>query len=120
MRAALWMVIVSVAVWLAIGLWLDEGTKMAVLLGMSAPLVVATGTWLLAERAYKRDPQALTSLMIAGFLFKLVFFGLYVTATMTLLSPRPAPFVASFVGYFVALYLTEALLLRRLFMGTRA
>jgi hypothetical protein len=114
------MVIASVAAWLAIGLWLDERTKVAVLLGMSAPLVVATGTWLLAERTYKRDPQALTSLMIAGFLFKLVFFGLYLTATMTLVSPSPVPFVVSFVGYFVALYLTQALLLRRLFTGTRA
>jgi hypothetical protein len=30
---------------------------------------------------------------------------------------RPLPFVASFTGYFVALYLTEALLMRRLFAG---
>ena len=62
---------------------------MTVLLGMSAPLLVATGSWILAERTYRRDPQALTSLMIAGFLFKLVFFGLYIAATMMLLSLIP-------------------------------
>jgi hypothetical protein len=120
MRAALWMVIVSLAAWLTVGVWLDGRTKVAVLLGMSAPLVMTTGSWMLAERTYKRDPQAVTSLMIGGFLFKVVFFGLYVAATMTLLSPRPVPFVASFVVYFVGLYLTEALLLRRLFTGNRA
>ena len=114
------MVVVSLAACLTVGLWLDGRTRFAVLLGMSAPLMVATGSWVLAERTYKRDPQALTSLMIAGFLFKLVFFGLYVAATMMLLSPRPVPFVASFVVYFVGLYLTEALLLRRLFTGNRA
>jgi hypothetical protein len=27
------------------------------------------------------------------------------------------PFIASFTGFFVALYLTEALLMRRLFAG---
>jgi len=113
------MVIVSVAACLAVGLWLDGRTRVAVLLGMSGPLLAAAGSWMLAERTYRRDPQALTSLMISGFLFKLVFFGLYVAATMMLLSPRPVPFVASFVGYFVGLYLTEAVLLRRLFTGTR-
>ena len=30
---------------------------------------------------------------------------------------RPVPFVVSFTGYFIALYLTEALLMRRLFAG---
>ena len=30
---------------------------------------------------------------------------------------RPVPFVVSFTSYFIALYLTEALLLRRLFAG---
>jgi len=30
---------------------------------------------------------------------------------------RPAPFVVSFAGFFIALYLVEALLMRRLFAG---
>jgi len=30
---------------------------------------------------------------------------------------RPMPFVVSFTAYFIALYLTEALLMRRLFAG---
>jgi hypothetical protein len=33
------------------------------------------------------------------------------------LSLRPVPFVASFTGYFIALYLAEALCLRRLLAG---
>ena len=120
MRAARWMVIASVATWLAIAVWLDGRARTAVLLGMCAPLAMATGTWVLAERTYRQNPVALTSLMIAAFGFKLVFFGAYVAAMITLLTVSPVPFVASFVGYFVALYLAEALLLRRLFTTPRS
>ena len=117
MKAAAWMVGASLASWLAVAAWVDARTRVEVLLGMCAPVGVAVGTWVLAERTYRRRPQALTSLMIAAFAFKLVFFGVYVVAMMTLLSLSPVPFVTSFVGYFIGLYLIEALLLRGLFAG---
>jgi hypothetical protein len=115
MKAALRMVIASLAVWLAMANWMDGRTRVAVLVGMCAPLAMAAGTWVLAERTYRANPQALTSLMVGAFGFKLVFFGVYVGAAIGLLALRPVPFVVSFVGYFVALYFAEALLLRRLF-----
>lgn len=87
------------------------------LLGMLGPLLVATVTWAVAERTYRRDPQTLTGLMVAGFVFKMVFFGAYVAVVLRVLRLRPVPFVISFSSYFIALHLAEAAFLRRLFAG---
>ena len=88
-----------------------------VLLGMLAPLVAVSVSWLLTERTYKRDPQRLSGLMIQAFGAKMLFFGGYVWVMFTVVGVRPIPFVVSFTGYFIGLYLTEALLMRRLFAG---
>jgi hypothetical protein len=53
--------------------------------------------------------------MVAAFLAKMVLFGAYVIAMLRLLGLRPIPFVVSFTGYFIALYVLEAVFLRRLF-----
>jgi hypothetical protein len=64
---------------------------------------------------YKHRPEELTGLMAAAFLLKMVFFGAYVAAMLRVLRFRPVPFVGGFTGYFIGLYLMEALFLRRLF-----
>jgi hypothetical protein len=53
--------------------------------------------------------------MVQGLAVKAVFFGAYVVAMLRVLRVRPVPFVVSFTGYFIALHVTEALFLRRLF-----
>ena len=88
-----------------------------VLLGMLAPLGAAGVSWVLTERTYKRDPQQLTGVMIGAFGVKMLFFGAYVALMIKVVGVHPLPFVASFTGFFIALYLTEALLMRRLFAG---
>ena len=45
----------------------------------------------------------------------LQFFGAYVAVMLEVIGLRPTVFVVSFTSYFIALYLIEALLLRRLF-----
>jgi hypothetical protein len=45
----------------------------------------------------------------------MLFFGAYVVVMLTVGGVGLTPFVASFTGYFIGLYLTEALLMRRLF-----
>ena len=47
----------------------------------------------------------------------MVFFAAYVAIMLTVLSLRPIPFMVSFTGYFIAVYLIEALCFRRLFAG---
>jgi hypothetical protein len=84
---------------------------------MLGPLAMVTGSWVLMERAYRRNPQRLTAVMVGAFAGKLVFFGAYVAVVLRVLSLRPRMFVASFASYFIALYLIEALCLRRLLAG---
>ena len=88
-----------------------------VLLGMFGPLAETITSWVVAEQVYRRRPERLTAVMITAFAGKLVFFGAYVTVMLKLLALRPAPFMASFTGYFIALHFVEALALRRLFAG---
>ena len=98
----------------AIGI-IGRGAGAEVLLGMLAPLGATAVSWVLIERTFKRDPQQLTGLMIGAFGAKMLFFGAYVAVMFTVIGVQPVPFIASFTGYFIALYLTEALLMRRLF-----
>jgi hypothetical protein len=110
-----WMVGVSVAAWLVVAALVDSRTRLEVMWGMLGPLAVVTVTWLMTERTYRTNPGSLTSLMIAAFGFKVVFFGVYVAVMLSLLALRPMPFVASFTSYFIGLYLVEALYMRQLF-----
>lgn len=112
------MVGASLAVWLGATAITGSRTGLEVLAGMVGPLIVATGTWVMTERTYRRHPERLTALMIAAFGVKMVFFGVYVAVALMALPVRPIPFVTSFIGYFIGLYLIEALYLRRLFTGT--
>ena len=111
------MVAGSVASWLAAAAVVDRRTSIEVLCGMCAPLVAVSGTWFLVEWTYRRNPQGLTPLMGVAFVAKMVFFAAYVAVMLRLLELRPAPFMVSFTAYFIALYLMEALYLRRLFSG---
>jgi hypothetical protein len=82
--------------------------------GVAGPLVVAAGSWVLAERTWRRQPERLTAVMVAAFAFKLLFFAAYVATMLTVLSLRPVPFVASFTASYIALHLAEAVALKRL------
>jgi hypothetical protein len=92
-----------------------ESTWAAVLLGMLAPAAAAGVSWVVTQRIFRQRPAALTSVMIAAFAAKLVFFGAYVAVMIAVLSLRPIPFVASFTAAFIVLHLVEAFALRRLF-----
>ncbi len=115
MSVVLWMVGVSAAAWLVATAVLGPQVRLEVLLGMLGPLLVASGSWVLAERTYRQRPQALTAVMIAAFAFKVIFFGAYVAVMLRVLALRPVPFVLTFAGSLAGLYLMEALYLRRLF-----
>ena len=113
------MVGAAVLSWLAATALLGTHTSFEVFLGMVAPLAVATSTWLAIERTYRRHPERVTSLMVAVFGGKMLFFGVYVTVILRLPSLRQVPFVVSFASYFIALHVIEAFSLQRLFVGGR-
>ncbi len=85
-------------------------------LGMLGPLAVVSATWVMTERVYRADPARLTAVIITAFAGKLVFFGGYVALAIGVLGVEPVPFALSFTGYFIALHMIEALLLKRLFV----
>ena len=118
MKPLAWMVGASVGSWLAIAAWSGVSDSREVLFGMLAPLAAAASTWVLVARTFPSRPELVTPLMVAAFAAKLVFFGMYVTIMLRVLTLRPLPFVASFTTYFIALHLFEALCLQRLFAGS--
>ena len=87
----------------------------AVLLGMAGPLVVATGSLVAMDRAYRQSPERVSKLMLRLFLGKVVAFGLYVALAIATLSLDPVWFIGSFTVSFVAFHLAEAAHLQRLF-----
>jgi len=120
MSGAAWMAAAGIASWLAATAALGLHVGLDVFAGMLGPLVAAAASWLLIERTFRHDPARVTGLMMASFLAKMVFFGAYVAVALKLLALDPVPFVVSFTAYFIALYLAEALLLRRLFRDRQA
>jgi hypothetical protein len=113
MRSVWWMAGISICFWIGATALAGKGPEL--FLGMIGPLVVAAVTWLLMERTYRQNPERLTALMVTAFGTKMLFFGVYVAIVLKVLSLAPIPFVVSFTMYFIALHLTEALCLRRLF-----
>lgn len=120
MKPLWWMAGASIGAWAALAVVPGFASDRDVLFGMLAPLLGAAATWLIVTRTYASRPELLMSLMVAAFAVKLVFFGVYVTIVLTVLSVRPVPFVISFTTYFIALHLFEALCLQRLFAGPRS
>ncbi len=117
MKTVSWMVGLSLISWLGIAGLFGRQTGLAALAGLLAPLVVASGTWLLMERAYRRNPAGLTRVILKAFVGKMIFFGAYVAVVLSALSIRPIPFIVSFTAYFICLHVTEAICLRRLLAG---
>jgi hypothetical protein len=113
-RPVLWLAAASIGSAVMLGARFGR----EVWLGMLAPLVVVSVTWVLTERVYRTHPERLTSVMIGAFAGKLLFFGLYVGLAVAVLGVKPVPFVASLTGYFITLHVIEALWLRRLFVSS--
>ena len=113
MMLVIWMAIGCLGSWL-VAMLLAPEFMAEVFFGMLGPFLAVAVTWLLIERAARVNPAAITQILLGAFVVKMVFFGLYVVVVVTTANVDPKPFVFSFTGYFVTLYATEALQLRRL------
>ncbi len=83
-------------------------------LGMAGPLLMAGVGWIVAERAHRRDPERMIRVQLWLFGGKMAFVAAYLVAMLLVGALRPAPFVASFTGYFLSLHAAEAYGLQRL------
>jgi hypothetical protein len=118
MTVARAMVFAAFVSWFAVAV-LVRDARLATFFGMIAPLAVAVASWLVAERAWRRDPPSVTPVMMTAFGAKMLFFGVYVAVMLKGVAVAPVPFVTSFAGYFIALLLVEALALRAMFAGNQ-
>src|SRR4051794_30647817 len=75
--------------------------------GIAAPLAGAVVSWLFVERTFAQAPERLTSVLIAGFAAKMMFFGMYV-GLLGAFWLRPAPLVVTFGAAFIVLHAIEA------------
>jgi hypothetical protein len=103
----------SVASWAAITAAGGWGVNPELAFGMAAPLAGAAVSWQMVERTHARAPERVTSVLIASFAAKMVFFGLYV-GLLGALWLRPKPLVVAFGASFLVLHMMEAGYLRRL------
>jgi hypothetical protein len=107
------MAAACLAAWLLVRLTSPEYAP-SVFFGMLGPFSAVAGTWLLVERVARQNPAALTSVMMTGFVVKMVLFALYVVAVVRLADVNWTAFTLSFAAAFISLYAVEAVLLRRL------
>jgi len=109
----------SVASWAAITAAGGWGVNPELAFGMAAPLAGATVSWRFVERAHAQAPERVTSVLVAGFAAKMLFFGLYV-GVLGALWLRPMPLVVAFGASFLVLHMIEAGYLRQLLARTPA
>ena len=83
--------------------------------GIIGPLLAALATWVVVTRAHRRNPAGVMNVMLAAFLVKAVFFGVYVVVMIKVLELEPVPFIVSFTAAFITLYAIQGLLFARLF-----
>jgi len=100
----------------------DQSTpdlRLAVWLGMLGPLAATLCSMVAVNRAYRMDPAGLTRVMIGAFVAKVIFFGGYVMLVMKAGWVQADPFAISFVSYFLALHIIEAVRLQRLIASNK-
>ena len=92
-----------------------DGLAIPVFAGLIGPLAAVVTTWLLVERAYRRDPASVMSVMVRAFMAKLGFFVVYVVLAIKIVGLPAREFGVSFVAWFITLYAAQAVLLGRMF-----
>jgi len=108
-----------VASWAAITAAGGAGFNPELAFGMAAPLAGAAVSWRVVERTHAQAPEQVTSVLVAGFAAKMLFFGIYV-GLLGALWLRPVPLVVAFAASFLVLHMIEAGYLRKLLAGAPA
>jgi hypothetical protein len=112
-----WMIAGAIGSAAVAGLVTAPDIRAAIVLGMVGPLAATIGTWVAVEQAYRRDPLAVTGVMLRAWLIKALFFTIYLIAVIRGLGVNGQPFAVSLASYFLVLHTVEAMLLKRLFRG---
>lgn len=116
MNALWWVMSIGAGVAAGVGVF-GSGlgpVRVAVISGITGPLMVAGASWMATTRTWARDPVALLPLLLRAFALKTLVFVAYVVVMVGVFDMRLRPFVISFTVMFLAAHLAEAYCLRRL------
>ncbi|MDP6533249.1 MAG: hypothetical protein QF845_03350 [Candidatus Marinimicrobia bacterium] len=82
--------------------------------GWLGPAAAGTGSTLFLLQAAKKGQRAVTKSIQNGFIIKMVYYGVYITAVFKLYGFEPVPFMCSFLGFFLVLHTLEAIIIKDL------
>lgn len=85
-----------------------------IFIGMAAPLLVSIFSIQLNKSTFSKSPEKLTSTLIKSFIFKMIFFAIYLIMIITIYNFEPMAFIISFTSFFIVFYVIEALFLKNL------
>ena len=110
-----WMAAASLVCGAVLSLAMGPESRGAALLGSLGPLAAAVATWIVVKRQHARKPDQVSNALIKLLAGKMLLFGAYVAAVVTLVPVPPRAFVVSFTSQYIMLHFIEGLFLRRLF-----
>ena len=102
---------VCVGTWGLLSAGLPEYGK-EIFLGMFLPWIISLISISKTHSVYNINPEKLIKHMTTAMLMKMLSYGLLLTIIFTFISFNPLPFIISFTGYFLALHIIEAFMLR--------
>ena len=114
MKLTIYISMACVGTWGLLSAALPDYVK-EIFLGMVIPWSISLISIVKTRSVYTLDPEKLIKHMTSAMLMKMLSYGLLLVIMFTFISFNPLPFIISFTGYFLALHITEAFVLRCIF-----
>ena len=114
MKLTIYISMVCVGTWGLLSAAFPDYVK-EIFLGMVIPWSISLISIVKTRSVYNLNPEKLIKHMTTSMLMKMMSYGLLFIIIFTFISFNPLPFIISFTGYFLALHITEAFVLRYIF-----
>ena len=85
-----------------------------ILLGLLAPILVGYGTVFFMKKYSNMGMIYFNRMLIKGFAFKFIFYGLFILIIFNVYSFNPIPFMCSFTLSFIGLHMMETIVLKKI------
>ena len=117
---AIFLIFLCFGSWLVVSKFFFQEYFVEIFLGMFAPLIFGLISVFKIKSIFLNSPLMLTSFMIKSFVFKMIAYGIYFVGLVTFSTFNPPQFFISFIFYFGALHVLEALFISSVFKGSKA
>ena len=89
--------------------------KLEIFFGLIIPLIGSLFSSNIIYYIFKKNPKKLTSFMIQSFFLKMLVYGFFLILFFNFSSFNQRVFFISFISYFIAFHLMEALFIKHIF-----